>query len=105
MPAQISGASVPAPRRRINPNRILFPRNLREAIPDMPTCVGRELVVDSISGHPTRTPWFGDGVEVRIGAKETGKLKGEFVITVHLAPDAARGLAETLTRLADQAEK
>lgn len=104
MRAKITGASLPTPRRRINPNRILFPRNVRAAIPDMPTCVGRELVVDSISGHPTRTPWFGEGVEVRVLAKETGKLTGEFVITLHLAPDAARGLAETLTRLADQAE-
>jgi hypothetical protein len=97
-------AAEVATRRRIIPNRILFPRNLREAIPDLPTCIGRELVIDSISGHPTHTPWFGDGVELRLITKETGKLKGEFKITVHLSPDAARGLAETLTQLADQAK-
>lgn len=37
--------------------------------------------------------------------KETGKLNGEFVVVVDLQPEAARALAETLTRLADEAEE
>jgi hypothetical protein len=105
MPAQIAATSVPASRRRPHPNRIFFPRELRDAIPDMPTCIGRELAVEAVLGRPSVTPWFGEGIQVNLVAKETGKLTGEFVVRIYLAPDAARALAETLTRLADQAEQ
>jgi hypothetical protein len=106
MPAQISGTSLPASRRRLHPNRIFFPRELRDAIPDLPTCLGRELAVEAVLGRPTSgTPWFGEGVQLNLVAKETGKLTGEFVVQIYFAPDAARALAETLTRLADQAER
>jgi hypothetical protein len=37
--------------RRLNPNRIFLPRALRDAIPDLPTRVGRDLVLDSMSGR------------------------------------------------------
>ena len=105
MSAQILRNNTPAPPRRVNPNRIFFPRNLRDAIPDLPTCIGRDLVLDSMQGRPTRTPWFGKRVQLNLVAKETGKLKGEFVVQIDVAPEAARALAETLMRLADQAEQ
>jgi hypothetical protein len=37
--------------------------------------------------------------------KETGRLKGEFVVVMGLQIDAARKLAATLTELAEQAEQ
>lgn len=81
-----------------------FPRALRDAIPDMPTCVGRVLELDSTSGaishlYPSCPP-----VQLRMLVKETGKLQGEFVVLIDLQPEAARALAETLTRLAEEAE-
>ncbi len=82
-----------------------FFRELRDAIPDLPTCVGRVLQVDAINGDASETPLFGPRVNLKVVVKETGKLKGKFVIRLDLAPDAARGLAETLTHLAERAEK
>jgi hypothetical protein len=37
-------------------------------------------------------------------ARETGRLTGEFVVVMNLQAEAARALAETLTRLADELE-
>jgi hypothetical protein len=104
MRAQIPDTSMPASRRRLRRNTIFFPRELRDAIPDLPTCLGRELAVESVRGRPAgNAPWFGEGVQLNLLAKETGKLSGEFVIRMYLAPDAARALADTLLQLADLA--
>ncbi len=82
-----------------------FPRGLRDAIPDLPTSVGRVLQLDSTTGAATKTRLFGPRVHLKMVVKETGKLKGEFVVLMDLEPAAARGLAGTLTQLADEAEK
>ena len=84
-----------------------FPRALREAIPDLPTSIGRvlNLKIDSMNGHATNTTLFGPGVHLKVVVKETGRLKGQFVIRMDLEPTAARTLAETLLTLADQADK
>ena len=82
-----------------------FPRELREAIPDLPTCVGRVLQVDAINGDASHTRLCGPRVNLKLVVKETGKLTGEFVIRLDLEPDAARALAGTLTELAERAEK
>jgi hypothetical protein len=79
-----------------------FPRELREAIPDLHG--GRELELDSINGRSTNMPLFGPLVRLKLVVKETGKLKGRFVVLMDLQPDAARELAATLTKLADGAE-
>jgi hypothetical protein len=106
MRAQIPDTSMPGSRRRLHPNRIFFPRELRDAIPDLPTCLGRELAVESVRGRLAgSTPWFGEGVQLNLLAKETGKLTGEFVVRMYFAPDAARALADTLIQLADLAEQ
>jgi hypothetical protein len=89
-------------RRLPRHNTIAFPRELREAIPDLHE--GRVLEIDSISGQSANTPPFGPLVELKVLVKETGKLTGKFVVRMGLQPDAARALAATLTRLADQAE-
>ena len=82
-----------------------FPRELREAIPDLPTCVGRVLQVDAINGDASNTQLCGPRVNLKLVVKETGKLTGEFVIRLDLELDAARALAGTLTELAERAEK
>ena len=81
-----------------------FPRELREAIPDLPTCAGRVLELDSTTGSISRLYPNCPPVQLRMLVKETGKLKGEFVVFIDLQPEAARALAETLTRLADEAD-
>jgi len=106
MSKEVARRGAPARQRVLDlGNTIGFPRELREAIPDLPTCVGRVLQVEAINGDASETPLFGPRVNLKLVAKETGKLTGTFVIRLDLAPDAARGLAETLTRLADRAEK
>jgi hypothetical protein len=89
-------------RRLPRHNTIAFPRELRDAIPDLHE--GRVLEIDSISGRAANTPPFGPLVELKVLVKETGKLTGKFVVRMGLQPDAARTLAATLARLADQAD-
>ncbi len=96
---------MPARRRFLPGNTMGFPRALRDAIPDLPTCVGRILNVDAINGDASNTVLFGPRVNLKLVVNETGKLKGEFVIRLDLEAEAARSLAGTLAELADRAEK
>jgi hypothetical protein len=91
---------APPPNPR---NHIAFPRELREAIPDLHS--GRVLELDAISGEAAHTLQFGPRVELRLVACETGKLNGQYVVLVGLRTEAARQLAATLTKLADQADQ
>ena len=84
-------------RRSLETNTIAFPRALRDAIPDL--CDGRVLKLDSINGDATDSA-FGPRVHLKLVAKETGKLSGEFTVLVDLEPGAARALADTLAKLA-----
>jgi len=86
-------------------NTVAFPRALREAIPDLPTCVGRVLKLDAIDGQASNTNLYGGRIHLNLTVRETGKLTGEFVVRVDLLPEAARTLAATLTRLAGEVEK
>jgi hypothetical protein len=104
MPIAMTLPAKPGLRRRPNPNRIFFPRALRDAIPDMPTCVGRDLVLDSMTGRGGNAAWLGPCVQLELLATETGKLTGQFPVKVSLSVEAARALAETLVKLAEQAE-
>ena len=90
-------------RARPRRNSIAFPRELRDAIPRLHD--GRVLELDSISGHAWNTALIGPLVELKLVAKETGKLRDSFVVLIRLQPDAARKLAATLTELADQASQ
>lgn len=80
-----------------------FPRELREAIPDLHA--GRVLNLDSISGFASHTMLMGRMVHLKLGVKETGRLSGKYVVGMALQLDAARQLAATLTNLADEAER
>ena len=88
------------PRR----NHMTFPAELRAAIPDLPTCEGRVLQLDSIDGAavPAR---FGMGVRLRLLVRETGKLKGRFTVVMDLNAEAAHRLGEMLLQLAGRVEK
>ena len=106
MSTELTKGGTPAsPRYRFSRNTMSFPRELREAIPDLPTCVGRVLELDAISSEATNRALFGPHVHLKFVVKETGKLKGEFTVGVSLQVESARALAATLTQLADQAEK
>ena len=102
MSTELTRKTVPA-RRLVRRNTMAFPRELRQAIPDLHA--GRVLELDSINGRTSDIPVFSPPVELRLVVKETGKLKGEFVVVMGLQIDAARKLAATLTELADQAEQ
>ena len=93
--------NAPPDRRAARRNTMAFPRELREAIPDLHA--GRLLELDSIAGQASRTPFSGPLVELKLIVKETGKMKGEYVIRMSLQVHAARKLAATLTELADRA--
>lgn len=80
-----------------------FPRELREAIPEVHD--GRILELDAISGRSSNTRLFGPLVELQLVVKETGKLSRSFTVLMRLQPDAARTLAGTLRELAAEAEK
>jgi hypothetical protein len=90
-------------RRPARHNTIAFPRELREAIPDLHG--GRVLELDSITGRGGETVFGTRIVELKLLVKETGKLRGEFVLHVGLQVEAARELSATLARLANEAEK
>ena len=103
MSKQLSRTTV-ARRRRLTPyNTIAFPRALRDAIPDLHG--GRVLKLESVTAGVSRAEFFGDHIQLNLTASETGRLSGEFVVRVDLLPEAARTLAETLARLADELEK
>src|SRR5215469_4277116 len=85
-------------------NTMAFPRELRDAIPDLPTCVGRLLRLDAMTASHSSTGLFGPLVHVSLMVKETGKLKGKYTVRMDLVPEAARHLAQTLLELADQAD-
>jgi hypothetical protein len=80
-----------------------FPRELRQAIPDLHA--GRALELDSIKGQSSNTLLFGPLVRLKLLVTETGKLNGKFVVRMDLQPDAARELATQLNKLADAAEQ
>lgn len=101
MSQELTTGKIPArPRRRRN--AMTFPRELREAIPELHGA--RDLELDSIDGRSSNVVFLGPLVQLKLVVKETGKLKGRFVIGMDLQPDAARELAATLTKLADVAQ-
>jgi len=101
MSKELTAGKVPA-RPGQRRNAMTFPRELREAISELHAA--RDLELDSIDGRSLNMMFLGPLVRLRLVVKETGKLKGRFVIGMDLQPDAARELAATLTKLADGAK-
>src|ERR1043166_7657726 len=79
-------------------NHMTFPSELRDAIPELPTCAGRVLLLDSTTGGHSLSR-----VSLRLQVRETGRLKGKYTVVMDLQPEAARHLADMLRQLADQA--
>jgi hypothetical protein len=96
------------------PNTIVFPKELRDAIPDYGS---RALVFDSVSGSHSSAPVsisgmigaaqfdFGARTQIRFLVHETGKLDGQFTLLVDLDSETTRALGKFLIELADQSEK
>ena len=103
MSTELTRKDASVRRGLVRRNTMAFPRELRQAIPDLHA--GRILELDSINGRTSDIPVLSPPVELRLVVKETGKLTGEFVVVMGLQIDAARKLAATLTELADQAER
>ena len=101
MGAELTRKNLVSRRKLAGRNWIAFPRELRDAIPDL--FDGRVLELDAVTGRASKTPPLGPAVELKLVAKETGKLTGSFVVGVRLQPEAARRLSTTLAELADQA--
>jgi len=97
-------AAPPAPRLRRR-NYMTFPTELRNAIPDLPTYVGRSLELATTHGFASNTSLFGPAVHVELGIRETGRLTGRFTVRMDLEVVAARALAANLLELANRAEK
>ena len=103
MSKELARGTVAERPRRVTPyNTIAFPRALKDAIPDLHG--GRVLKLGAVDATLSRGEFFGDHLQLNFTACETGKLGGEFVVRVDLLPEAARALAETLTRLAAELE-
>jgi len=89
--------------RRVLPNWVTFPRQLRDAIPDLEPCAGRVLQLESADVVATNTAWTGHRVAIKLTVCETGKLTGIFDVVADLDPHAALTLAELLRNAAEKA--
>jgi hypothetical protein len=87
------------------PNRVTFPRALRDAIPDFEPCAGRVLQLENAEVRSTDSEWTGRRVAIKLTVCETGKLNGVFNVWVDLNIDAARTLADLLHSAAEKAAK
>ncbi len=105
MSSELTKVGPPGTRNRFSRNTMVFPRELRDAIPDLPTYVGRALQLDSMSAEPSQSQLFGPRVHLSLVVRETGKLNGEYAVRLDLETASARALAASLIELADHAEK
>ena len=94
------------PKWRWRPlNTMNFPQALRDAIPTLARCWGRCLVLTCITGRALNDSLWGKRVRIKFQVEESGELTGTFDVWMDVDPEAARGLARTLSQLADEAEK
>ncbi len=96
------------------PNMIVFPKELRDAIP---VYGSRALVFDSVSATSHTSPIsvsgmtgeelfdFGPRTRIDLLVHETGKLDGKFTLPVDLDSATTRALGEFLVDLANRAEQ
>jgi hypothetical protein len=95
------------------PNLFVFPKELRDAIPDYGA---RALVFDAVSGSTNNLPAeisglagampfeVGPRAQAQFLVHESGKLDGKFVLWVDLDATTMRALGQFLVELADRAE-
>lgn len=106
------GGSLTAPPSAY-PNMVIFPRALREAIPEYGD---RALVFDAVTGAKENLPAAIAGLtgasrfaiapraQAKFVVHETGKLDGQYAIWMDLDTETMRALGRFLMDLADQAE-
>lgn len=94
------------------PNLIIFPRELKQAIPDYGS---RALVFDSLSGSAMSAPVtvagmpdqaafdLGKRIQLQLHVHETGSLDAKFGVLMDLDSATTRALGEYLIRLAGEA--
>ncbi len=95
------------------PNLFVFPKELRDAIPDYGA---RALVFDAVSGStnnlpagistlPGATPFeAGPRAQARFLVHESGEFDSKFVVWVDLDSTTMRALGQFLVELADRAD-
>ena len=95
------------------PNLFVFPKELRDAIPDYGA---RALVFDAVSGSTNNLPAeisglagampfeVGPRAQAQFLVHESGKLDGKFVLWADLDSTTMRALGKFLIELADRAE-
>lgn len=83
-----------------NYNIIVFPKELRDAIP---WHSDRLLVFDSVTGTPT-VHWLTNEprAQANLLVHETGTLDGRFDLVLNLDPETMRALGAFFIQLADQ---
>jgi hypothetical protein len=86
-------------------NNVIFPQELRDAIPDHQPSVGRCLKLDSVDAQAAHTVEWGRRVQIKLRVCETGKLSGQFDVWVDVQVDAAKALVELIQGAVEQAEK
>lgn len=86
-------------------NWVLFPRELRDAIPDFEPCAGRLLQLENADVAPSDHEWLGRRVSLRLTVCETGKLTGSFDVVVSLNIEAAKTLGELLHAASEKASE
>lgn len=95
------------------PNMIVFPKELREAIPEYGS---RALVFDSVTESHLNAPLpisgmidenlfnMGARAQIQLLVHETGKLDGKFALLADLDTETTRALGQFLIDLADRTE-
>ena len=87
------------------PNMFIFPKELREAIPEYGA---RALAFDAVSGSPNRglagIPCGKPRAQVRFLVHETGAFDGKYSLLLDIDAETLRALGHFLVKLADQAE-
>ncbi len=95
------------------PNVFIFPKELRDAIPEYGA---RALVFDDVSGSPRSWPVAVSGfagqlptddrprAQVRFLVHETGAFDGKFPLLLDIDTETLRALGKFLVELADQTE-
>jgi len=63
-----------------------------------------DLELEAVSGTVANAIFEGKCIQLELLGAETGKLRGKFPLRISLSVEAARALAESLKKLADQAE-
>ncbi|HZL56269.1 MAG TPA: hypothetical protein VFC21_04275 [Bryobacteraceae bacterium] len=86
-------------------NNMIFPPELRDAIPSHRPTAGRCLKLESVDAQAAHTVEWGRRVQVKLRVCETGKLSGSFDVWVDMQLDAARALAGLINGAAGHAEK